>query len=52
MFNRSALDNIRYGRLDATEAEVQEAARRAEARRKWPTPATGCRWRSAARSSS
>ncbi|UWQ22149.1 ABC transporter ATP-binding protein [Jannaschia sp. W003] len=31
MFNRSALDNIRYGRPDATEAEVREAARRAEA---------------------
>jgi ATP-binding cassette subfamily B protein len=31
MFNRSALDNIRYGRLDASEEEVQEAARRAEA---------------------
>jgi ATP-binding cassette subfamily B protein len=31
MFNRSAFDNIRYGRLDATEEEVQEAARRAEA---------------------
>ena len=31
MFNRSALDNIRYGRPDATEAEVVEAAMRAEA---------------------
>ena len=31
MFNRSALENIRYGRPDATEAEVHEAARRAEA---------------------
>ncbi|MEP3295196.1 MAG: ABC transporter ATP-binding protein [Pseudoruegeria sp.] len=31
MFNRSALDNIRYGRPDATEAEVMDAARRAEA---------------------
>jgi ATP-binding cassette, subfamily B, bacterial len=31
MFNRSAFDNIRYGRLGATEAEVHEAARRAEA---------------------
>jgi ATP-binding cassette subfamily B protein len=31
MFNRSAFDNIRYGRLEATEAEVHEAARRAEA---------------------
>jgi ATP-binding cassette subfamily B protein len=31
MFNRSAFDNIRYGRLDATLEEVQEAARRAEA---------------------
>lgn len=31
MFNRSALDNIRYGRPDATEAEVIEAAKRAEA---------------------
>ncbi len=31
MFNRSALDNIRYGRPEATDAEVFEAARRAEA---------------------
>ena len=31
MFNRSALENIRYGRPEATEAEVHEAARRAEA---------------------
>ena len=31
MFNRSARDNIRYGRPDATEAEIVEAARRAEA---------------------
>ncbi|MGY6633769.1 MAG: ABC transporter ATP-binding protein [Alkalilacustris sp.] len=31
MFNRSALDNIRYGRPDATEAEVEAAARAAEA---------------------
>ena len=31
MFNRSALDNIRYGRPDATEAEVFEAAQKAEA---------------------
>ena len=31
MFNRSARDNIRYGRPDATEAEVIAAARRAEA---------------------
>ncbi|QRF68259.1 ABC transporter ATP-binding protein [Ponticoccus alexandrii] len=31
MFNRSALDNIRYGRPDATDAEVMEAARAAEA---------------------
>jgi ATP-binding cassette subfamily B protein len=31
MFNRSALDNIRYGRPDATDEEVIEAARRAEA---------------------
>ncbi|MHA7887250.1 ABC transporter ATP-binding protein [Roseicyclus sp.] len=31
MFNRSAHDNILYGRPDATEAEVQAAARRAEA---------------------
>lgn len=31
MFNRSAMDNIRYGRPDATDAEVHEAARRAEA---------------------
>ena len=31
MFNRSARDNIRYGRPDATEAELVEAARAAEA---------------------
>ena len=31
MFNRSALDNIRYGRPDASEAEVHAAARAAEA---------------------
>ena len=31
MFNRSARDNIRYGRPDATDAEVIDAARRAEA---------------------
>ena len=31
MFNRSALDNIRYGRPDATQAEVEAAARAAEA---------------------
>nr|WP_084794699.1 ABC transporter ATP-binding protein [Pseudoponticoccus marisrubri] len=31
MFNRSAMDNIRYGRPDATDAEVIAAARRAEA---------------------
>ena len=31
MFNRSAFENIRYGRPDATEAEVYAAARRAEA---------------------
>ena len=31
MFNRSALENIRYGRPDATDTEVFEAARRAEA---------------------
>ncbi|WP_417626559.1 ABC transporter ATP-binding protein [Pararhodobacter aggregans] len=31
MFNRSARDNIRYGRPDATEAEVEAAARAAEA---------------------
>ncbi len=31
MFNRSALDNIRYGRPDATLEEVQNAARQAEA---------------------
>jgi ATP-binding cassette subfamily B protein len=31
MFNRSALENIRYGKPDATEEEVHEAARRAEA---------------------
>ena len=31
MFNRSALDNIRYGKPDATREEVVEAAKRAEA---------------------
>ncbi|KMK65436.1 ABC transporter ATP-binding protein [Puniceibacterium sp. IMCC21224] len=31
MFNRSALDNIRYGKPDATEAEVHAAAQKAEA---------------------
>ena len=31
MFNRPALDNIRYGKRDATEAEVVEAAKKAEA---------------------
>ncbi|QFT64887.1 ABC transporter ATP-binding protein [Roseivivax sp. THAF30] len=31
MFNRSALDNIRYGRPDATFDEVVEAAKKAEA---------------------
>ena len=31
MFNRSALDNIRYGRPDATPEEVEAAARKAEA---------------------
>ncbi len=31
MFNRSARDNILYGRPDASEAEVEAAARRAEA---------------------
>ncbi|MCT4555057.1 MAG: ABC transporter ATP-binding protein/permease [Pelagimonas sp.] len=31
MFNRSAMDNIRYGRPDATDEEVHEAARKAEA---------------------
>ncbi|WP_371060878.1 ABC transporter ATP-binding protein [Rhodosalinus sp. 5P4] len=31
MFNRSARDNIRYGRPDATEAEIVAAAERAEA---------------------
>nr|WP_281494189.1 ABC transporter ATP-binding protein [Jannaschia sp. S6380] len=31
MFNRTARDNILYGRPDATEAEVVDAARRAEA---------------------
>lgn len=31
MFNRSAMENIRYGRLNATDDEVFEAARRASA---------------------
>jgi len=31
MFNRTAMENIRYGRPEATDAEVMEAARKAEA---------------------
>lgn len=31
MFNRSARDNIRYGRAEATDAEIEAAARSAEA---------------------
>jgi ATP-binding cassette subfamily B protein len=31
MFNRSAVENIRYGKPDASEEQVHEAARRAEA---------------------
>jgi ATP-binding cassette subfamily B protein len=31
LFHRSLLENIRYGRLDATEEEVREAARKAHA---------------------
>ncbi|MBC7156092.1 MAG: ATP-binding cassette domain-containing protein, partial [Rhodobacteraceae bacterium] len=31
MFNRSARDNIRYGRPEASDAEVEDAARRASA---------------------
>ena len=31
MFNRSVRDNIAYGRPDATDAEIQQAARKAEA---------------------
>ena len=31
MFHRSLMDNIRYGRLDATDAEVIEAAKKAHA---------------------
>jgi len=31
MFNRSAMDNIRYGNPEASEAQVMDAARRAEA---------------------
>ncbi len=31
LFHRTLLENIRYGRLDATDAEVEEAARRAHA---------------------
>ncbi|KAI9006767.1 P-loop containing nucleoside triphosphate hydrolase protein [Hyaloraphidium curvatum] len=30
LFNASLMDNIRYGRLDATDAEVEEAARSAQ----------------------
>ena len=31
MFNRSARDNIKYGKPDATQAEIEDAARQAEA---------------------
>ncbi len=31
MFNRSARENIRYGKPDATQAEIEDAARQAEA---------------------
>ncbi len=31
MFNRAALENIRYGRPEASQAEVEQAARRAQA---------------------
>jgi ATP-binding cassette subfamily B protein len=31
LFHRSLLENVRYGRLDATDLEVEEAARRAHA---------------------
>ena len=31
LFNESVRDNIRYGRLDATQAEIEEAARQANA---------------------
>src|SRR5690606_8322221 len=31
LFHRSLMDNIRYGRLDASDAEVREAARQAHA---------------------
>jgi ATP-binding cassette subfamily B protein len=31
MFNRTAMDNIRYGRPEASDAEVMDAARKAEA---------------------
>jgi len=31
MFNRSAHDNIKYGKPDATQAEIEDAARQAEA---------------------
>jgi ATP-binding cassette subfamily B protein len=31
LFHRSLLDNVRYGSLEATDAEVQDAARRAHA---------------------
>ena len=30
LFNRSIMDNIRYGRLDATDAQIYEAAQKAE----------------------
>jgi ATP-binding cassette, subfamily B, bacterial len=55
MFNRSARDNILYGRPDATEAEMVEAARKAEAhdfilklRTTWDARATRRIWASAA----
>ena len=59
MFNRSASDNIRYGRLEASDEEVFEAARRAEAhdfilepaRHQGPQPATTPTSASAASSS-
>ncbi|MBL4849458.1 MAG: ABC transporter ATP-binding protein [Planctomycetes bacterium] len=40
LFNESLRENIRYGRLDATDAEIEEAAKQAEiTTRSWPSPA-------------
>jgi ATP-binding cassette, subfamily B, bacterial len=55
MFNRSAFDNIRYGRPDASRAEVEAAARAAQAHdfipgcaTTWAAPAMTRIWANAA----